>query len=241
MDLRRRQRSLALSTALAVGLLASVVTSSLSSPPPASADATAPTLLAATIAHLAIDAPPPAVDDALELLVTDAIARGTMARGVMTVVAGGDPLSVDPMLCSHLRREQRRWAQVGPIWTRAHAALGDALPCDPGEDSPCGRVLRLRLQVVAGLDLAEDEDCDLDCAHRLERLVLRIERTAREVEASLGAGLDLGPEVGVDVAQLIDDARGTVLQLQERAFAAQLGAPIPDPGFDPDCRPGGPG
>lgn len=213
---------------------------------PALADATAPTVLDATLAHLGVAAPPVAARDALEVLVGDAIARGALARSVMTVVAGGDPLSVDPMLCAHLRREQQRWADVGPIWTRAHAALaeGDA-DCDPSEDTPCGLVQRLRLQTMAGDELAAHEGCDLDCAHRLQRLQERIEHTVRRIEELDAADLDAAQRgADVDVAALVDEAARTWSRIAERVRVIEQQAPVPDPGFDPECGttpPFGPG
>lgn len=213
--------------------------------PAARADATAPTVLDATLAHLGVIDPPVVARDALEVLVGEAIARGVLSRGVMTVLAGGDPLSVDPMLCSHLRREQRRWADVGEIWTRAYATLGaDLDTCDLSGDSPCAVALRLRLQTLAGDELAVQDDCDLDCAHRLVRLQQRIERTAARLEQLDAVSGGVVADVDIDVAALMRDAATTWDRLAGRIRAAQLEARVPDPGFDAECdadAPFGPG
>lgn len=226
--------------------LAMLLVAAINGAPPlttARADATAPTVLDATLAHLGMTDPPVGPRDALEVTVGEAITRGVLSRGVMTVLAGGDPLSVDPMLCSHLRREQRRWADVGEVWTRAYATLGaDLITCDLSGDTPCAVALRLRLQTVAGDELAMQDDCDLDCAHRLERLQQKIERTASRLEQLDAAGIDI--DVDVDVAMLVRDAATTWDRLAERIRTAQLEAPVPDPGFDAECeavRPFGPG
>jgi hypothetical protein len=237
------------STAIAGAALLVVTTMTameVGAPRDASADATAPTVLDATLSYVGVAAAPAPVRDALEVLVADAVARGAMARGVMTVLAGGDPLSVDPMLCTNLRREQRRWADVGPVWTRAYAALGeDVATCDLSGDSPCARVLRLRLQTIAGDRLAAQEECDLDCAHRLEQLQQRLERSAALVEELDAAAIATAGLAGpVDVSALVGDAALTWGRLAERVRRAELEAPVPDPGFDPECEavpPFGPG
>lgn len=249
MHPRRTRPRVRASTLVAVTLVAAVVGVVLGGAPPrvpVLADATAPTVLDATLAHLGVAAPPVEARDALEMLVADAIVRGALARSVMTVVAGGDPMSVEPMLCAHLRREQQRWADVGPIWTHAHRALalGDA-DCDPSDDTPCGLVQRLRLQTMAGDALAAHERCDLDCAHRLQRLQERIEHTVRRIEELDAANLDAAQRgADVDVGALVDEAARTWSRLAERVRVIEEQAPVPDPGFDAECGttpPFGPG
>jgi len=214
-----------------------------SAPPPgAQADATAPTVVDTSLAHVGVAAAPADVRGALGVLVANAIARGAMAPGVMTVLAGDDPMSTGPMLCTNLRREQRRWADVRPVWTRAYAALGEDLAdCDLTADSPCAHILRLRLQIVAGEELALQEDCDLDCAHRLEGLQQRLERSAAVVEQlDAEAVAEVGSDRPIDVDALVRDAAATWVQLAERVRRAELEAPVPDPRFDPECEAGPP-
>lgn len=233
-------------TLVAVMLLLGVALAGAPPRAPALADATAPTVVDGTLAHLGVAAPPEAARDALEVLVEDAVARGALARSVMTVLAGEDPLSVDPMLCAHLRREQQRWADVGPTWTRAYRSIADGdAGCDPSDDSPCGLVQRLRLQTLGGDGLAAQEGSDLDGAHRLKRLQERIERTVRRIEELDAADLDaavLGADV--DVGALVDEAARTWVRIAERVRIIEQEAPVPDPGFDLDCEttpPFGPG
>jgi len=228
-----------LASASVVVLVALLVSAT---PPGAHADATAPTVVDASLAHVGIAVAPADVRDALGVLVADAIARGTMGRGVMTVLAGGDPMSTGPMLCTNLRREQRRWADVGPVWTRAYASLGEDLAdCDLTADSPCAHILRLRLQIMAGEELALQEDCDLDCAHRLEDLQQRLQRSAARVEQlDAEAVADVRSDRLIDVDALVRDAAATWVRLAERVRRAELEAPVPDPRFDPDCEEGPP-
>lgn len=225
----------------AAALLALATTAGPSAPSAmATVEATARTLLDAALDHLGIADTSSGAIGALEPLVADAIRTGVLDHGVLTVVAGQDPTSVPLFVCAHERRERERWADVGPVWTRAYGALG-LTPggCDPSDDAPCGLVLRLRLMTDAGRELAAREDCDLDCAHRLGRLRDRLVVTAREVARldleELGAGVDTAD----DTAQLIDEADATILALSERIRIAEERAPVPDPGFDPDeeCEP----
>lgn len=184
---------------------------------PASADATAPTLLDAALDHLDAGTPTAEVDVALEALVDDAIGVGALAHGVLTVVAGGDPISVDPFLACHLRGERGHWAEVRAIWTRAHAqVVDDRAGCDLSEDSPCGLALRLRLQTAAALELAAWPTCDADCALRLEQVRERLEVTTRSL-VELGDGA--GP--GIDVDGLVREAERARAELTERIRTAE--------------------
>jgi len=238
-DRRLRPARVIAASAVAAVFATAVTVAGGPSAPPAAADATPRTLLAATIDELDVAPLPVEVDAALEELVARAIAEGILAHGVLTVVAGGDPISVGPFLCAHLRNEQRHWAEVGPVWTRAYEALGDLSDCGPGDDAPCGLVLRLRLQTAAALELAAREDCDAECGERLERLRERLERTIRSMEA-LGVD-ELG--AGTDRAELLRAAETARRRLAEAITAAAARGPGPRDD-DEECGPGsspGPG
>jgi hypothetical protein len=192
---------------------------------PAAAQTTAPTLLDAALGHLDAGTPTEPVDEALEALVADAIGVRALAHGVLTVVAGGDPISIEPFLACHLRRERAHWAEVGPAWARARAGLGDDLErCDLAEDSPCGLELRLRVQTAAGLDLAALPECDGACALRLEQVRQRLAGTARAFE-ELGR-TTVGPDV--DVVELLRAAERTLEALEERIRTAEPSGAGPD-------------
>lgn len=184
---------------------------------PVDADATAPTVLAATLEHHGGGIPTPEVDAALEARVDDAITLGTLSHGPLTVIAGGDPLSVDPFLACHLRRELEHWSEVGAVWTSAREQLGDDLDrCDPSDDTPCGLELRLRLQTRASLGLAARTTCDADCGRRLAAVQERLERTTESFAAL--APEALGP--GFDPAALLEEAADARDALAERIRAA---------------------
>jgi len=128
------------------------------------------------------------------------------------------------------------------VWARAYAALGEDLDdCDLSADSPCAHILRLHLQTMAGEELALQEDCDLDCAHRLEDLQQRLERSVALVEQlDAEAVADVGSDRLIDVDALVRDAAATWVRLAERIRRAELEAPVPDPRFDPECEAGPP-
>jgi hypothetical protein len=235
-DRRLRPARIIAASAVAAVFAATVTVAGGPGALPATADATPRTLLAATVDELGVAPLPVEVDAALEELVARAIAEGTLAHGVLTVVAGGDPVSVGPFLCAHLRREQRHWAEVGPVWTRAFDALGDLSDCGPGDDAPCGLVLRLRLQTAAALELSAREDCDAECGERLERLRDRIERTARRLETLDADELD----PGTDRAGLLREAETAWIQLGEAIAAATARGPGPRDDADEECDPASP-
>jgi len=195
---------------------------------PAAAQTTAPTLLDAALEHLGGGSPTDPVDVALEALVEETIGVGALAHGVLTVVAGGDPISVDPFLACHLRREREHWAEVAPVWTRARAQLGDDLGrCELSEDSPCGIELRLRIQTAAARELAARPTCDADCALRLEQVRERLASTERAF-AELGGSVD----PGVDATTLLEQSARAREELAERIRTAE------PPGSGPDvCEP----
>lgn len=194
---------------------------------PVGADATAPTVLAATLEHHGGAIPTPDVGEVLEARVGDAIALGTLSHGPLTVIAGEDPLSVDPFLACHLRRELERWSEVGAVWTSAREQLGDDLDrCDPADDTPCGLELRLRLQTQASLLLAARTTCDADCARRLEAVQERLERTTESFAALAPEALD----PGVDTAALLDEAVDARDVLAERIRTADT------EGGDEECE-----
>ena len=195
---------------------------------PAAAQTTAPTLLDAALEHLGAGSPTDPVDAALEELVRDAIGEGVLAHGVLTVVAGGDPISVDPFLACHLRREREHWAEVAPVWTRARAQLGDDLArCDLSEDSPCGIELRLRIQTAAARELAAWPTCDAACAIRLEQVRERLASTERAF-TELGGSVD----PGIDTTTLLEESARAREELAERIRTAE------PPGSGPDvCEP----
>ena len=128
------------------------------------------------------------------------------------------------------------------MWARAYAALGEDLDdCDLSADSPCAHILRLHLQTMAGEELALQEDCDLDCAHRLEDLQQRLERSVALVEQlDAEAVADVGSDRLIDVDALVRDAAATWVRLAERIRRAELEAPVLDPRFDPECEAGPP-
>ena len=236
---RPRRRPTLIATLAAVALMtATLVTAAVTlttpaSTPPASAAATGPTVLAAALEQYGIDEPAPVVLTALERLLDGAIDVGVMDHGVLTVVAGEDPLSVPCFVGAHLRRERERWADVGPVWSRAHERLG-LMPggCTPGDGSPCGLVLRLRLMTDAARELAARDECDLDCAHRLQRLQQRLDTTAREVDELDVEQLGAGSDAARDAARLVEEARSVMTAVGERIRVAEEEAPVPDPGFD---------
>lgn len=184
---------------------------------PVSANTTAPVLLDAALEHLDAGTPTAEVDAALEALVSDALVVGALAHGVLTVVAGGEWMSIDPFLACHLRREREHWAEVGAIWTRAHAqVVDDRAACELSDDSPCGVALRLRLQTAAALELAAQPTCDADCALRLELVRERLATTTRAL-AELGDAA----ASGIDVDGLVRDAEQAHERLSERIRTAE--------------------
>jgi len=188
------------------------------------AQTTAPTLLDAALEHLGAGSPTDPVDAALEGLVGDAIGEGVLAHGVLTVVAGGDPISVDPFLACHLRREREHWVEMAPVWTHARAQLGDDLArCDLSEDLPCGLELRLRIQTAAARELAAWPTCDADCAIRLEQVRERLASTERAF-AELGGSVD----PGVDVTTLLEESARAREELAERIRTAEQPGSVPD-------------
>jgi hypothetical protein len=191
---------------------------------PASAQTTASTLLDAALEHLGAGRPTDPVDVALEGLVRDAMSAGALAHGVLTVVAGGDPISVDPFLACHLRREREHWAEVAPVWRGARAQLGDDLArCDLSADSPCGIELRLRLQTAAARELAARPTCDADCAIRLEQVRERLASTERAF-AEVGGSVD----PGVDATTLLEESARAREELAERIRTAEPAGRGPD-------------
>lgn len=196
---------------------------------PAGAEATAPTVLAAALEHVSGGTPTPVVAGPLEGLVGEAIRVAALSHGPLTVIAGGDPVSVEPFLACHLRRERLRWSDVGPIWTRAleqtRATLGTALGgCDPGDATPCGLLVRLRLQTIAGADLATRPVCDGDCVRRLEQVRDRLERTMKTV-VEIGDG---APGSTLDVPLLLAEAQEASDDLAARIRSARAEGADPD-------------
>lgn len=230
---RRRHRSLGL---LAVAMVLLTVTVDGHAVPgaggsTAGAEATAPTVLAAALEHVSGGTPTPAVAGPLEGLIEEALRVEALAHGPLTVIAGGDPVSVEPFLACHLRQERIRWSDVGPVWTRAlertrttlGAALGD---CSPGDATPCGLLVRLRLQTIAGAELATEPSCDGDCVRRLEQVRDRLERTMATV-VDVGDG---APGSDLDVPLLLEEAQRARDDLTARIrIARQEGA---DPGAE---------
>ena len=240
---RIRRRPALVATLMAVALMtATLITAAVTlagpaTTPPASAEATGPTVLAAALDEYGVDAPDPEVVAVLERLVDDAIAVGVMDHGVLTVVAGQDPVSVPCFIGAHLRRERERWSDVGPVWSRAYERLGlEPGGCTPGDDAPCGLVLRLRLMTDVARELAAREECDLDCAHRLQRLQQRLDTTARQVEELDVEELGAGSDAAQDAARLVEDARAVIGVVDARIRLAEEGAPIPDPEFEEECE-----
>lgn len=237
---RRPRRPVATLLATASVAAALVVLTDVAAGPPtalpAAADATGPTVLAAALEEFGIADPDVAVVSALEILVDDAIAVGVMDHGVLTVVAGQDPVSVPCFIGAHLRRERERWADVGPVWSRAHERLGlEPGGCTPGDDAPCGLVLRLRLMTDAARELAGREECDLDCAHRLQRLQRRLDTTAQAVDALDIEQLGAGTDAARDADRLVAEARTVLDVVGERIRVAEEEAPVPDPDFEDEC------
>lgn len=229
---RGRHRSLGL-LAVAVVLLATITVDGRSVPgvggSPARAEATAPTVLAAALEHVSGGTPTPAVAAPLEDLVEEAIRIGALSHGPLTVIAGGDPVSVEPFLACHLRHERLRWSDVGPVWERAlertRATLGAALgDCSPSDATPCGLLLRLRLQTIAGAELATRPSCDGDCVRRLEQVRDRLERTMATV-VDVGDGV---PGSGLDVPLLLEEARQARDDLTARIRIARQEGADPD-------------
>jgi len=184
---------------------------------PAAAEATAPTVLAAALEHVSGGTPTPAVAEPLEELVGEALRVAALSHGPLTVIAGGDPVSIEPFLACHLRIERSRWDDVGAVWTRAwtrtRATLGEALGgCSPSDPTPCGLLVRLRLQTFAGEELAARPDCDADCVRRLEQVRDRLERTMETV-IEVGDG---APGTPLDVPLLLEEARQARDELDAR-------------------------
>lgn len=154
-----------------------------------------------------------------------AVAVDAIAGEVLDAIAAtADPGAIGPILAANLVREQARWADVGPLWTRAREMLRDGDgTCALGDDEPCGLLLRTRLQTETALRLAERAECDAECAQRLERLRERLERTIRQVE-QLGPGVT-GPDT--DVAAVLRDAEQARLRLEERIRVARGEGPGP--------------
>ena len=176
-------------------------------------------LLDTTVEQLDVELTSEELADELAELLEDAVDVDAVAEDVLDALATStDPDAIGPLLAGNLVREQARWADVGPVWTRVREMLGEGDgTCAIGDDEPCGLLLRTQLQTQTALQLAERADCDEECAQRLERLQERLELTIRQVE-QLGPGA-AGPDA--DVAAILRNAEQARLRLEERVRAAR--------------------
>jgi len=182
-------------------------------------------LLDATVEQLDVTVTSEPLRDRIAERLEGAVAVDAVPDEVLDALTmSTDPVAIGPVLAANLVREQARWADVGPVWTRAREMLGDGDgTCALGDDEPCGLLLRTQLQTRTALQLAERDECDEECAQRLERLRERLEETIRQVER-LGPGLT-GP--GTDVAAILRDAEQARLRLEERIRTARGEGPGP--------------